>query len=133
MDSSAEMVYVLMNSPREVIKLVELNIFLFFRILEPSGSACDKHSDCLPSTLCANNKCVTTQRVGSFAICDKDQDCLQGSTGSSKETCAKYKTSDQKSGVCLLPTSDPSLIVTPIPYSTTRSYNMTTTRGKIIV
>nr|CAD2159341.1 unnamed protein product [Meloidogyne enterolobii] len=94
-----------------------------------AGSACDKHSDCLPSTLCANNKCVTTQRVGSFAICDKDQDCLQGSTGSSKETCAKYKTTDQKSGVCLLPTSDPNLIVTPIPYSTTRSYNMTTTRG----
>ena len=65
---NAEMGYVLMNSPREVIKLVYLNFFLFFRILEPSGSACDKHSDCLPSTLCANNKCETTQRVGSFGL-----------------------------------------------------------------
>uniref|UniRef100_A0A915LVP9 ShKT domain-containing protein n=1 Tax=Meloidogyne javanica TaxID=6303 RepID=A0A915LVP9_MELJA len=93
---------------------------------KPTGSACDKHSDCLPSTLCANNKCETTQRVGSFVICDKDQDCLQGSTGTSKEVCAKYKTTDQKSGVCLLPTSDPNLIVTPIPFSTTRSYSITT-------
>jgi len=71
-------------------------------------------------------------KYNTLAICDKDQDCLQGSIGTSKEVCAKYKTTDQKSGVCLLPTSDPNLIVTPIPFSTTRSYNMTT-RGKIIV
>uniref|UniRef100_A0A1I8BVQ8 ShKT domain-containing protein n=1 Tax=Meloidogyne hapla TaxID=6305 RepID=A0A1I8BVQ8_MELHA len=89
---------------------------------KPAGSPCDKHSDCLPSNLCSNNKCEKTLRIGTFLICDKDEDCSQGSSGTSRQVCAKYKTTDQRSGVCLLPTTDPNLIVTPIPSMTTRPY-----------